>query len=395
MSEEPKGLTPEAGPIIRFMAKKIAASAEKKSDAPQEVELAESIGEIELETQILGASFIKVHIIDPELEYLNQGWLQMKEGLLEPIEVEFPEGSKWFWILCAIEPSTDVTSANLELTFESKVVSTMREFWTPPKQSPPGTQTRAQFVRDLLIEAKVPYKIGNVNVVQPLAEEEKGESGASVVKQALEEQRAEQATNKSPGVGAGSNVKIKGQAPTKQQQADINTALSVAQKLKAPPLAVEALFCAGIGESDFKRESSNASGHNGIWQSDTIPGNEVERQATYFLKGGESFQAGGAIKLANEGKPPGEIATLVEASGEPASFYEAYRPEAKVIIGAGGGNAAPETGAAESDVQQLTRGTSSNPDEDTFECITRLAQQVNWFAFTYAAVGKQIGRAHV
>jgi cell wall-associated NlpC family hydrolase len=387
VSEEPKGQVPEAGPITAFLAKKIAGTAAKKEEV-QQVQMAEAIGEIELETQILGASFIKVHVIDPELIFLNQGWLQMKEGLLEPIEVEFPEKSKWLWILCAIEPSTDVTSANLELTFESKVVSTMREFWTPPKQAPPGTQTRAEFVRDLLIEAKVHYKIGELKVVQPLAEEEKGESGATQVKAALEEQRAEQATEKTPGVSSGTNIKIKGIAPTKQQQADINTALGVAHKLKAPPLAVEALFCAGIGESDFKRESSNASGHNGIWQSSTIPGSEVELQATYFLKGGESFQAGGAIKLANEGKAPGEIATLVEASGEPASFYEAYRSEAKAIIQAGGGTAATETGAAESDVAQLTRGTASNPDEDTFECITRLAQQVNWFAFTSATFGK-------
>ena len=81
-------LVADAEQIGRFLAKSVAKSAKK--GGVSEVELAERIGEIELETQILGASFIKVKIIDPELTLLNSGWLEVKEGLLQPITVEFP-----------------------------------------------------------------------------------------------------------------------------------------------------------------------------------------------------------------------------------------------------------------------------------------------------------------
>jgi hypothetical protein len=387
-------LTPEAELIAKFFAKRVTKSA--KPGGVNEVELAKRIQEIELETQILGASFLKVHIVDPDLTLTNAGWLALKEGLLEPITVEFPEGSKYMWNLCAVEITTNV-GANLECTFESSLVAKLREKWEP-RQAPPGTRTRAQFVRDLLQESGVPYVIPGLNKVQPVEEEEKGETGTTIVKAGIEQSKAAEKVNKTKGIGHGTNVKIDGATPTKQQLADINTALKTASKLKAPPLAIEALIVSGIVESGFRREvheNEEASNpHQGIWQSDVIPGDEVARQAEHFLIGGESFASGGAIQRAKEtpAKTPGQIATEVEGA-EPTAAHEAAQdkalPEAKAIIQEWGGVdlGGTSTNAAESDVSQLTRGTPGNPDEDSFEAITRLASQVDWFAFTYQVPG--------
>lgn len=376
--------------VSKFFAKRVVKSAKK--GAVDEAELAARIQEIELETQILGASFLSVHIIDPELTLTNSGWLEVREGLLDTIEVEFPEGSKWMWTLCACEISTQV-GANLEVRFESSLVKKMREYWGP-KQAPPGTRTRAQFVLDLLSEAHIPSVIPGLTKAQPLEEEEKGESGTIQVRSGIEKQKLEERVNKTRGGGRGA-YKIEGAEPTAQQIADVNTALKVAAQHRAPPAAVEALIVAGITESGFKREASEnnnpSNPHKGIWQSDVIPPEEVARQAEHFLIGGESFAAGGAIERAKKGIPPARIAVEVEVGGS-ESRNEAALPEARVIIQASGGVSlggspeAPATG--ESDVAQLTRGTPGNPDEDTFEAITRIASQVDWFAFTHQVPGQ-------
>lgn len=391
MSEE--GRVANAEVICKFLAKQITTGSKKNS--VNEIELAERIGEIELRTQVTEASYIKVTVIDPEGTLQRSGFVTPdEEGFLPEVEVEFPEASGWKWMLCEVEGSTDVTSPNFTMVFEDKIVADLRRYWGV-KTVPPGTQTRAQFVRSLVNEvgqhgeAKIKFVCPSLNLKQPVEKKEDG--GIVQAKTAVATQQATEKQNKTRGLGAGTAITIKGASPTQQQLADVNTALMVAEELKAPPLAVEALLIAGIAESDFKREEST-SGHNGVWQSDVIPGNEVAKQAKYFLLGGESFAAPGAIALAT--KPeyreylkegPGYIATLIEGGGEDPQFYAKYLPEAKVMIaGRGEIKLGGESGLSEgeSDIAQLQRGTQDNPDEDSYECIQRLAQQVNWSAFT-------------
>jgi cell wall-associated NlpC family hydrolase len=381
-------LVADAELISKFFAKRVTASVKK--GAVNEVELAERIGEIELETQILGASFLKVHIIDPELTLLNSGWLEMREGLLLPVTVEFPEGSGWKWIICACEPSTEVAQANLEVTFESIIVAELREFWGP-KQAPPGTRTRAQFARELLTEAKIPSVIPGLNIVQPVEEEEKDEAGTVIVQSALEKQRTEAQVNKMKGVGHGSTVTIKGEKPTADQLALLNQVIHLANSEKAGQLATEALLEACIQENTF------STGGEGLLQflpstasALGIQKGNVEQEVKAFLTrsyaaGTSSVGSGGAIEYAK--KKPHASADEVAQAAQGSAFPEAYgqwQAEARVMIESFGGLTlgGTATTTTESDVAQLTRGTPSNPDEDSFEAIQRLASQVNWFAFT-------------
>jgi hypothetical protein len=368
--------TPEARALSHFVAKQLAKGT---GEVIGSVELADAIGEIEEETQILGSDFLKVHVIDPGWRLQNSGFIRIgKSGLLEPeVEIEWPSDSERFWISCAVEGSTEVLEANFVIIFQDKIFNDLRSHWGP-RYATPGTTTRAQFIYQLLVEAGIKSFIPGLNVVQPVEEETKGEEGQRII------EAQDETKNKSQGVAAGGPISIKGAKPTPQQLKDINTALAVAQKLKAPVAAVEALIYAGIAESSFNRSDSNASGHNGIWQSDIIPGNEVAKQAEFFLKGGESFQGGGAIKLAREGKRPIEIAETVEAGGSYAGEEgsASFLPEAQAIIQSAGGIAASSSTEASSDIGQLKRGIDGNPDEDSGECIKRLAQQVDWFAFS-------------
>lgn len=389
MSEEEEVL-PNGEAIAHLVAERIHGSVNK--GAVNKYELAQNIGEIEIETQINGASFLKLHVIDPEWTIAKQGWLDLnEEGIFkEEVQLEFPEKSRWHWSICAVEISTDVTEPNLVITFEDRVVSYMRGYWGE-KLVPPGTQTRAQFIRDLVQEVgskgeeRIKFVCPSLNILQEVETEEESESKKTKTTQA-EEQRHEE-INKMGGVSVASNVTIGGAKPNAEQLRAVNIALRTAKKHSAPFAAYEALIAAGISESNFEPEASEnddpSNPHKGVWQSDVIPGGiaYVEKQAEYFLKGGESFQAGGAIKLANEKVPPAEIAYRVEAGGSVKRFEEAL-PEARKLIKAGGGIQINTSEENKSDVGQLQRGTSSNPDEDNWECCVRLAQQVDWYFYS-------------
>lgn len=394
--------TPQAELIAKFFAKRVKKSS--KRGVVNEVELAERVGEIELETQILGASFITVTIIDPEWALQTSGFVDVVEGLLDEIEVEFPENSDWFWVLCKVEGSTEVSTANFTMVFEDKVIAELRQYWGP-KQAPSGTQTRAQFVRDLVNEVgqhgepKLRFVCPSLNVIQPVEEETKGELGTAIVSTAIQKNSAESKANKGKGVGAGSKITVKGSKPSAEQLMEGNTLLLVANEKKASPVATEALLFAGIAESSLGGQagafSPNSAGYQGVLQgsASTWPNaHDTKGMAESFLLGGKGFQSGGAIALSHTVSDPIEIAVRVEApSIWPSNAYASeagysnFLPEAKAFIEAGGGvklGGASGTGEAESDVGQLTRGTAGNPDEDSSEAINRLASQVNWFAFS-------------
>ncbi len=98
---------------------------------------------------------------------------------------------------------------------------------------------------------------------------------------------------------------------------------------------------------------------------------------------------GGAIGYAHAhpSAPAYEVAQAVQASGageasNGAANYGQFTKEAQAIVAAYGGVTLGKKATSESDVSQLKRGSTDNPDEDSWEAITRLAQQVTWFAFT-------------
>jgi cell wall-associated NlpC family hydrolase len=376
----------DAGAITRFVAKQIVTGA--SSGAPKEEDLAERISEIELKTQILGASYIVVKVIDPGWKLATSGWLDVEGGLLQQIEVEFPEGSGWFWRLCAAEGSTELTQPNLNLTFEDRIVAYLRDYWGP-KTVPPGTKTRAEFVRDLVAEvgkhgeSKIDFRGSHVTTVQPI--ETDTEEKTEKLETAADKADATAKANKSSGLTAGSTATVKGQAITASQVAEANTLLGVAHEVDAPGVAVEAAIFAAIAESGLSASADNGT-YWGVLSANhaAIPQADTKQMAEAFFKGGKGFVS--ALTLAKSSSNPVEIAE--KAEGVPGSQYESetgysdFLNEAKAIIAAGGGVSSTSTAESVSDVGQLTRGTTDNPDEDSWEAIARLAGQVTWYAFT-------------
>jgi cell wall-associated NlpC family hydrolase len=396
--------------VASLLVKHIAKTVKGKVNEEQ---LAGAVDEIELESQIEGSSFIKVHLIDPYWTLATSDFLaRTPDGMLDKIECEFPEHSGWWWRLVAVEISNSVTQPNVVLVFEDRIVAWLREA-IGEKVAPPGTTTRAQFAKTLLDEVglkdrskKILPVIPSLNVLQPV--ESKNATGAQEVVESegnvnvegiptpKAKANAHAKANKTPGVGAGAAITIKGVAPTSAQQALINEVLAIANEHGAGQVPVEALIEACIDENDFTNNPGGGEGSTGLLQ--LIPSTaaslgidplNVKQCVTAFLTKGFSGNGGAiAYAKAHPNAPAYEVAQAVQASGageasKGAANYGQFAAEAKAIISAGGGvTGGTGNTSGESDIGQLQRGTTQNPDENSFECIERLAKQVRWFAFT-------------
>jgi cell wall-associated NlpC family hydrolase len=386
LTEESKPLSAQI--VSSFLATAMVKTA--KGTTPETDQLAAAIDEIELETQIAGASFIKVYVTDPYWVIATSGWLDVnEEGLLDEIEVEFPEKSGWMWVLCALELTLDVTQPMI-LTFEDKIIARLRKKWGP-KNAPPSTTTRAQFVKALVdevgvsgIEPAIRFECPALNVVQPVETKTEGELETGGAAEA-----ATAKGNKSRAVSAGSAITIKGAKPDMEQIQAINVVMGVCNEKDAGPLATLAIVEAAIAESTFRPTAKSETGAAGVFQLEpaTAQGtglnpSDTQTTAEYWLEHGFGGRGGG-IELAqkNPSWSAGKVAFEVERGGSESGF-NSYKAEAEAIIHAYGGITLGKKATGESDVKQLKRGSGSNPDEDSWECITRLAQQVDWFAFS-------------
>jgi hypothetical protein len=99
---------------------------------------------------------------------------------------------------------------------------------------------------------------------------------------------------------------------TQAQLTAANTLLAEGSALGAPTAAMEAIIYAGMGESGLT--TGRAGG--GILQGTTFPNpNDDTAEAKAFFLGGNGYNNGGAIHLANIGTPVWKIANMVEDNG--------------------------------------------------------------------------------
>lgn len=226
----------------------------------------------------------------------------------------------------------------VQLTFDHRGAVYMEQH-TSPLSSSRSDATRAQFIRRQVEEVgrkrgaghKLAFWTWEARRRMPIA---RGEQVSS--RSEPDRDPAQTLTRSKDGKG----LTVKGVTADAEQRRNMAIAAEEAEGLKAGPKATLALFVAGIGESNFRHvPNKDGSRYTGVWQSDKKYGHTVREQARLFLKGGQGFQAGGAIALARKspGLTPGDIATRVEASGKPGEFYNGHRPEAERAIDALGG----------------------------------------------------------
>jgi cell wall-associated NlpC family hydrolase len=404
--------------IPRLFAEHIINTA--VSTTLSKVFLSNAISEVTVETQTAGPALLQLTIIDPDWSVIRSGIFNRdSNGLLQTIDINFPEGTTVWWRLAMVEPasiSPSSNSPNFTISFQHRFIAQLMQCYGPLGW-PSGKvgSTRAQFIRMLLskLENELPAALRGpgftlptlicpaINEIQPVASS--NIYGTEVTTEASAAARSA-GINKTPGLTAASAITIEGKKPSTQQLTNINTILGVGTGLKASATALAGAIYAAIGESSITIVKSGDGGSQGVFQSGGgslgnpyDAGQDLAAQAAGFFNGGPDFQGGGAIALANKGYPIWKIANAVEANQiYDTSGRDSYttRPspawpsiavgeaEATAIVNGYNGGLSGITAQAESDVAQLTRGTPDDPDEDSWTCMQRLASEVNWMIFS-------------
>lgn len=311
---------------------------------------------------IEAASTLTLNVQDTDRKLLRSGVFS-KAVELDAIGLE--------WSLAAVSK----TGAELELVFEDRRVAELRRHDKPRKVAR-DQKTRAEFVKLLVDEVDQPeivFVSPELHKRQPIG---------------TKKERRKRLEDRERGLPDDADLQVKGTRASRSQLRQIERAMDVADSLDAPRKATMAMIVAGIGESAFRAIPNTAgSGYAGVFQANpsNIPMEDTEKQAYYFLKGGKGFQAGGAIAFAaaNPSASPGLIATKVEASGQPASFYNEHRDEAEAIYDAYGGTSGTrERTITETKRYEFSRGRPGGPKgEDSWDCALRLAEEVGWRRF--------------
>jgi hypothetical protein len=361
------------GPDRDVIARQILRG--KKRVKRNKVDLAAAIETTTIKDTLKGSSTIEVVMNDPEFELLESGFFDPNDnGKLDSVEINYPDDSRFWWSLTQVAVTA---GEKLTLTFMERAAADLLKLKGPVKAKSRAKTTRAEFLNWLTGHVKdhggLDFHSRELHKKQRIGREKHKRTGE------------ERERNKDGGIHRKENLTIKGSKATAAQLDQVARALDVAADLDAPRLAVIAEMCAGIGESSFIVQMNQAgSQYGGVFQGNVGGGvfniNDTEGMARCFLLGGKGFQAGGAIHLVRSGvKDPGDIATRVEASGMPGSFYGQYRNEAEKLIEAYGGG----------DFSTVSRykqynfdvGSPDNPHETFWDAANRLAEEVNWAFF--------------
>ncbi len=384
----------ERGPDLDVIARQVTKQQKKANrPTPEKRDLANAITAVSLDDTMTGSSTLTITLHDEGWGLLDSGFLSReKDGRLERLELNYPDGSRFWWRLTGVS-----VSASYEITMEfmERAAVHLMSHKGPLKVSR-AKKTRAQFIQQLAEKIKagggIKFFSRELDVKQPVGTSEAEPEAKERKEPKSDEERDE---TKSGGVNSGENLTMDGAKASSAQIKEFETAMDVAADLNAGPLATKAMVVAGIGESGFKAVMNyEGSGYGGVFQGDVSANTRVwagkihdtAGMARCFLKGGKGFQAGGAIALAKQGLPAGEIATRVEASGKPGSFYGKFGDEADKLIAAYGG---PTEGSEESGDEGGSRraqynfevGSSDNPNETYWDAAVRLAEEVKWALF--------------
>lgn len=320
-----------------------------------DAQLKASVQDITLERTIEGASTVTITVYDPEKRVLKSGILQDRTTC--------KIGGKYFvYVACQKSGST------LTLTFEDREVSLLRRY-TKPKKASRKKVTRAEFILSLVREVKNP----RIKFFCPELHKTQSIEKASDKKDTKSKE-----SDRDPGFGSGSSITVKGKTATRKQKEIISRVLDTGLSMKG---VSEKLLIASImtitQESNVSLLNDPSAGYgpfsqlrNGAWAASVT---DVEADARSF------FRVGIKKDKANPRLSLNDLCQAVQASGVP-NGYGQWSKEATRTVKAYGGKAGGTKSRVRVKSYEFTRGKPGQK-EDSWTCIQRLAQEVNWRAF--------------
>lgn len=283
-------------------------------------------------------------------------------------------------------------------TFESRAVNEMRKYKRYKKMRR-GRVTRAQFAKSLVDEIPwLTFFCPELNKRQPI---DRADDQASADKKQVERRK---------GIGPQRGLRVttgdetyETSAVATQDQLDVlERVLDACDAGDYHPKAVLACVEAAMienGASNSAVINDPGSTSVGVFQAqyglseglnDKIITKEEALDIEYMVKcfmedraGGGFASKGGAMYLlkANPSWTAGQIAQGVEASGHPDRYDRAERAAREVIEAYGGaGSLSGSDSVTRKKPYEFSRGKPGEP-EDTWTCLQRLAQEVQWYCF--------------
>lgn len=284
------------------------------------------------------------------------------------------------FVLTQISKSGD----QLTLTHEAKNIARLRRH-EGKKKAYRDKITRAEFVYSLIREAsnpRIPAYIPELHKEQPIEEPDVPDPKTQV--------SIDGGSRGEGGIDKGAKVTVKGQAANSEQRKIGERSLAIAESLHAPWQAAAALIVAEIDESQMMNLDYGDADSLGVLQVragifGAAHAKDVEWCVHYFLTKGFTG-AGSAISLAKQGMSPAAIAARVQGGVGP---YSPYVDEAmkwlKAFKGSGGSSG---FGGSVSTTRTIEKryAFERKKKEDSWTCIRRLGEEVNWRAFEAANI---------
>jgi cell wall-associated NlpC family hydrolase len=362
------------------------------------IDIIPAITDATVERTTAGASTLSVPVLDKDRLLLRSGAISR--------QVDVKIDGLW-WRLTQFKKQADT----ITLIFEDREIAILRHYKNPIKASAATARdqiTRAQFIRRLIrepVEYKhnpIPYVIPDLTKVEPV--------GLSTNDQAVTVSSDHQ---RSLGLSPSAAVTVKGRQATPTQIKNANTILLVGASMVLPrPVLVMAIMTA-IQESsiqnlpmgkpgDFNHISALPDGNPvGVfqqipkwWRSKGGASRNVAKDATAFFHNASDAYS----------KHPKDALwmNVLRAQDEPVTqsigrAYQRWQQEADKMVTAFGVSSTTQAGANRQYEFQTGDTVSGNYEfyrgvppqqgqniwlpEDSWTCITRLAQEVNWRAF--------------
>lgn len=275
-----------------------------------------------------GASTVQFDLIDQHHDLMRSGIFQTGVSL---------DIDGLGFNLVGVDRNGDIVT----LTFEDQEINWLRGYDDPLKAWK-DRMTRGEFIHWLLREVKegrIKLFCPDEHNTLPMDADAAARLQGVDHPHALRTRNRRRRTGPTGSIGRGvsspakKGITFKGRAANKVTLAAFNTSMDEALRLRVSRRVMEVMVTAGIGESGFDPAQTDyrTHTHKGVFQSDQVPQFDTRAQAHYFLIGGRSFLAGGAIGYCKKFPQAshGEVAGQVEISNGSSGYYESFAAEAK------------------------------------------------------------------
>lgn len=317
----------------------------------------------EVTRTITGASTVTLDVLDEEHRLINSSLFKRKfDAQLDGL---------WF----RLAEASDDGDGRITFGFEARDVNRLRQ-QTGHVKALRDRITRAEFALLLIRELKnprVPFFSPELHVVQPIRSRREGRR-----------ERSRQDDRREPGLDKGASITVKGAAASTEQINIIDRVLKVGVSVRAPmKVLIASIACITQESNATNLTHGDAAGPDSRgpfqqrpsmgWQGDP---RDVENAALNFFKRAPTYSGGAiAYNKANPDAPMEDLINAIQVSAD-KSLYVQWFGEARRTISAfngGGGSISIE--------REIPYAYERERNEDTWTCLGRLADEVQWSLF--------------